>query len=94
MNKNPRDIHGDGHGFVDVPIGRKPRGAGYWNYDLTRMPLQSKHPFVGLYKGPHNEHEPRLVIAADTTHHGFRLMSYENNHYMTDPLAWAEIPTW
>jgi hypothetical protein len=98
-NRNPRDIHGDGHGFVDVPIGRRPKVVtvevqSRWNYDLTKMPTSTEHPFVGLYQGRAGEYEARLVIRAVKPHHGLGLMSYENAHYMTDPLAFYEIPKW
>lgn len=91
---NRRDIHGDGHGFVDVPIGRPAQPKPKWNFEIERMPLNTDHPFVGLYVGPDQVKEARLVRRAPFKHRGLRLLSYENNHYMTDPLAWAEIPTW
>lgn len=99
MTQNPRDVHGDGHGFVNVPIGRPALAQREYrfNYDLDKLPTHPK-PFLALYvvsdesvKPP--VLEPRIVIRAKP-HRGLRLSSYENHHYLADPIAWAELPKW
>jgi hypothetical protein len=95
--KNTRDIHGDGHGFVGVSVGRPTLAKRDYrfNYDLDKLPTHDK-PFLGLFivsdesvKPP--VVEPRIIKRAKP-HRNLRFTSYENHYYMPDPIAWAEIP--
>lgn len=92
--KNSRDIHGDGHGFVDVPVGRKPAPAYRYNYDLTRIPMGNE-PFLGLYNANGVKRSVIIWRAAKPTE-GLRFLTLEGSphpHYMPDPIAWSELPT-
>jgi hypothetical protein len=99
MTRNPRDIHGDGHGFVDVPVGRRTpmpveleqlRQRTRFNYDLTALPTHKK-PFLGLYRTEADAFEPMIILRAPP-HRGLNFVSYTNHHYVWDPIAWAELP--
>lgn len=95
MNRNPRDVHGDGHGFVDVPVGRKPEGYRF-NPDLSKIPM-SNEPFLGLYGQVGGVKRAVIIWRASKPTAGLRFLTLEGSHaphYMTDPLAWAELPKW
>lgn len=98
MTRNPRDIHGDGHGFVDVPIvsARNPPRREYrFNFDLDQLPTHDK-PFLGLYVVSDESVHPPVVepriIRRVKPHRDLRFQSFENLHYLADPIAWAEMP--
>lgn len=98
---NPRDIHGDGHGFRDVPVSSRPQSREYsYNYDLTQAPTDGTH-ILGLYKliAPSTEkgwvYHTRVIWLAKEPNSGFRYVTDQRNespYYIQDPIAWAPTP--
>lgn len=104
LRKHRRDIFGDGHGFVNVSQGG-PRSTGRvpivdaeyrFRADLHNIPMDNK-PFLGLYGQVGGEKRAVIIWRATKPTAGLRFLTLEGSqapHYVTDPLAWAELPKW
>lgn len=108
MRPNRRDIFGDGHGFVAASQGG-PRASRRtveikteqyrFNYDVTKLPRHKK-PFLGLYD-INGQKEVHIIWRADKPQrtkkgmlHFLTWEASEHPHFLEDPIAWAEMPTW
>jgi hypothetical protein len=92
MMTNRRDIYGDGHGFVNVPVGRKRDVTPYrYTYD-TNFPSHSK-PFLGLYDSPEGRYSV-IIWRANRVIDELQFITRDGAapHYIPDPIAWAELP--
>lgn len=94
---NSRDIYGDGHGFVDVPVGRRVDLSYRFNYNLKGLDaFEVGEDFLGLYiLLPHSKPAARILWRATRAEGEFRFVTRhgsEDPHYVEDPIAWARMP--
>lgn len=102
MKRNPRDIHGDGHGFRAVSQGGPPAGRkkevrmlrNAFTRDLRKLPTNTK-PFLGLYEDGVGQKFVMIIWRADTPTAGLNYLTLHGSqhpHYVADPIGWADLP--
>lgn len=99
MRHNPRDVHGDGHGFVDVPVVQRKREvtvAYKFDYNLQMLDTFPRgEEFLGLYDID-GTRMVRIIFRAKQRTEGLRFLTRhgsEHPHYIQDPIAWARLPS-
>lgn len=98
MKPNSRDHYGDGHGFRSPERREKLTVSPRFSYDLTRLDKFARgEEFLGLYVLPDGKKVINIIFRARQRNEegGLRFLTRygsQHPHYVTDPIAWAELP--